>query len=80
MPAAGWPVKTGFLLILTIFSGAQKDEGAVAAFEARDRCERVGQMAVAQALNELRVRGVSTGSAWFRCQEVRGASIGDVTN
>ncbi|WP_162560710.1 hypothetical protein [Methylobacterium durans] len=47
-------MKTGFFLILTIFSGPQKDEGAVAAFETRDRCERVGQMAIERALNELR--------------------------
>ena len=73
-------MKMGFLLILTIFSGPQKDEGAVAAFETRDRCERVGQMAVEQALNKLRGRGVRAGSAWFRCQEVRGGSIGDLTN
>lgn len=73
-------MKTGFLLILTIFSGPQKDEGTVAAFETRDRCERVGQMAVEQALKELRERGIRTGSAWFRCQEVRGGSIGELTN
>ena len=65
-------VTTGFLLILTIIAGAQRDDEAAAVFGTRDRCERVGQMAVEQALTELSGRGVRAGSAWFRCEEARG--------
>lgn len=74
-------MKTGFLLILTIFSGSsQPDEGATAVFETRERCERVGQMAIEHALNELSQRGIKAGSAWYRCQEVRGRAMGDLMN
>ncbi|WP_336487093.1 hypothetical protein [Methylobacterium nigriterrae] len=72
-------MKTGFLLILTIIAGARRDDGVAAVFDTRDRCERVGQMAVEQALTELSARGVRAGSAWFRCEEVRGRAIGDLT-
>ena len=74
-------MKTAFLLILTIFSGSpQPDEGATAVFETRERCERVGEMAVQHALQELSQRGIKAGSAWYRCQEVRGRATGDLTN
>ncbi|WP_336485663.1 hypothetical protein [Methylobacterium nigriterrae] len=73
-------MKAGFLLILTIIAGAQRDDDATAVFDTRDRCEKVGQMAAEQALTELSARGVRAGSAWFRCEEVRGRAIGGLTH
>jgi hypothetical protein len=73
-------MKTSFLLILTILAGAQRDDGATAVFETKDRCERVGQLAVEQTLAELSARGVHAGSVWFRCVEVKGRAAGDLTH
>jgi hypothetical protein len=73
-------MKTGFLLILTIIAGAQRDDGATAVFETKDRCERVGQLAVEQTLAELSARGSQAGAVWFRCEEVKGRAIGNVTH